>query len=137
MNEMKRTANFGDNRPIYLQISGWICEKILRGEWVADQRIPSLRELGVLLEVNPNTVVRTCEYLLSQGVIYNPARGSATLSARMPANGSAPEARRVFYEQDLANLALRMRSLGITVDEVARHLRAIGADGDGPVSADE
>ena len=79
MNEMKRTANFGDNRPIYLQISGWICEKILRGEWVADQRIPSLRELGVLLEVNPNTVVRTCEYL-----------GSATLSARMPANGSAP-----------------------------------------------
>lgn len=71
MNEMKRTANFGDNRPIYLQISGWICEKILRGEWVADQRIPSLRELGVLLEVNPNTVVRTCEYLLSQGVIYN------------------------------------------------------------------
>ena len=59
MNEMKRTANFGDNRPIYLQISGWICEKILRGEWVADQRIPSLRELGVLLEVNPNTVVRT------------------------------------------------------------------------------
>ena len=34
MNEMKRTANFGDNRPIYLQISGWICEKILRGEWV-------------------------------------------------------------------------------------------------------
>ena len=69
MNEMKRTANFGDNRPIYLHISGWICEKIRRGEWVADQRIPSLRELGVLLEVNPNTVVRTCEYLLSQGVI--------------------------------------------------------------------
>ena len=42
MNEMKRTANFGDNRPIYLQISGWICEKILRGEWVADQRIPDV-----------------------------------------------------------------------------------------------
>lgn len=81
MNEMKRTANFGDNRPIYLQISGWICEKILRGEWVADQRIPSLRELGVLLEVNPNTVVRTCEYLLSQGVIYN-RRGARLLCQR-------------------------------------------------------
>ena len=55
---MKRTANFGDNRPIYLQISGWICEKILRGEWVADQRIPSLRELGVLLEVNNSSLVK-------------------------------------------------------------------------------
>ena len=136
MNEMKRTANFGDNRPIYLQISGWICEKILRGEWVADQRIPSLRELGVLLEVNPNTVVRTCEYLLSQGGIYN-RRGLGYFVSADAGERIRTEARRVFYEQDLANLALRMRALGITADEVARHLRAIGADGDGPVSADE
>ena len=118
MNEMKRTANFGDNRPIYLQISGWICEKILRGEWVADQRIPSLREL------------------VSQGVIYN-RRGLGYFVSADAGERIRTEARRVFYEQDLANLALRMRSLGITVDEVARHLRAIGADGDGPVSADE
>ena len=82
MNEMKRTANFGDNRPIYLQISGWICEKILRGEWVADQRIPSLRELGVLLEVNANTCFRRA--------LFTTGAGSATLSARMPVNGSAP-----------------------------------------------
>lgn len=136
MNEMKRTANFGDNRPIYLQISGWICEKILRGEWVADQRIPSLRELGVLLEVNPNTVVRTCEYLLSQGVIYN-RRGLGYFVSADAGERIRSEARRVFYEQELANLALRMRSLGITVDEVSRHLRAMGADGDVPVPADE
>ena len=89
---MKRTANFGDNRPIYLQISGWICEKILRGEWVADQRIPSLRELGVLLEVNESGEESKsgCANNCFRRALFTTGAGSATLSARMPANGSAP-----------------------------------------------
>ena len=62
---------FDSIRPIYLQISDTICEKILDGTLEADGRIPSVREYGAQLGVNPNTIMRTYEILTSDGIIYN------------------------------------------------------------------
>ena len=50
---------FGKDQAIYLQIADLICENILSGEWAAETKIPSVRELAINLEVNPNTVMRT------------------------------------------------------------------------------
>ena len=63
--------NFNEHKPIYLQISDSICEKILNNEYLEDERIPSIRELGTMLGVNPNTVMRSFEYLKSIDVIYD------------------------------------------------------------------
>ena len=62
---------FDSNKPIYLQISDTICEKILDGFFAPDGRIPSVREYGAQLGVNPNTIMRTYEVLTSDGIIYN------------------------------------------------------------------
>ena len=62
---------FRESQAIYLQIADYVCEKILLKEWVSDVRIPSVRELAVQLEVNPNTVMRSVEFLQQQDIIYN------------------------------------------------------------------
>ena len=62
---------FRDSIAIYLQIADYICEKILLKHWKVDERIPAVRELAVQLEVNPNTVMRTYEFLQGQNIIYN------------------------------------------------------------------
>ena len=62
---------FRDNEAIYLQIAAYVSENILLGKWPAEQKIPSVRDLAVELEVNPNTVMRSYEFLQSQEVIYN------------------------------------------------------------------
>ncbi len=62
---------FNDSQAIYLQIARFIEEKILRKEWSAGERIPSVRDLAVSMEVNPNTVVRTFELLQQKEIIYN------------------------------------------------------------------
>src|ERR1700749_5349106 len=62
---------FTDNKAIYLQIAEMICEKILEGHFKEDERIPSVREMAVQLEVNPNTVMRTFEFLQSKEIITN------------------------------------------------------------------
>ena len=62
---------FSENRPIYLQISDVICEKILSGELRAEDRLMSVREYGALIGVNPNTMMRTYEKLTNDGIIYN------------------------------------------------------------------
>lgn len=62
---------FKETQAIYLQIADYMCEQILLDKWKPEDRIPSVRELAVQLEVNPNTVMRTCEYLQQYEVIYN------------------------------------------------------------------
>lgn len=62
---------FNSNRPIYLQICDWVCERILGGELTPDSRIQSVREFGAEIGVNPNTVMRSYEKLTSDGIIYN------------------------------------------------------------------
>jgi GntR family transcriptional regulator len=62
---------FRDNEAIYLQIAAYVSENILLGKWPAEQKIPSVRDMAVELEVNPNTVMRSYEFLQNQEVIYN------------------------------------------------------------------
>jgi DNA-binding transcriptional regulator YhcF (GntR family) len=62
---------FKENEAIYLQIAGYVGEHILLGKWAAEQKIPSVRDLAMTLEVNPNTVMRAYEFLQNQDVIYN------------------------------------------------------------------
>ena len=62
---------FREKEAIYLQIADLLCERILLKDWIEEQRIPSVRELAVDLEVNPNTVMRAYAYLQDQGIIYN------------------------------------------------------------------
>ncbi|SEA64689.1 DNA-binding transcriptional regulator YhcF, GntR family [Arachidicoccus rhizosphaerae] len=59
------------SQAIYLQIVEYVCEQIIRGEWTEGEKIPSVRELGVALEVNPNTVMRSYEVLKNEQIIFD------------------------------------------------------------------
>lgn len=62
---------FNGNKSIYLQICDAICEQILSGGLRPDERIPSVREYGADIGVNPNTIMRSYEKLTNEGIIYN------------------------------------------------------------------
>jgi len=61
---------FNNTLAIYLQIAEHVCDKIHLGQWRPEDKVPSVRELAVSLEVNPNTVMRAYEYLQQQEIIY-------------------------------------------------------------------
>lgn len=62
---------FNDKQAIYLQIADLFCERILRKQWRAGEKIPSIRDIAVQLEVNPNTAMRTFNFLQEKGIIFN------------------------------------------------------------------
>lgn len=62
---------FKDKQSIYIQIADYVCEQILLGQWPLGERIPSVRDLAATLEVNPNTVVRTYDFLQGKDIIVN------------------------------------------------------------------
>ena len=61
---------FKGNDAIYLQIAERLCDKILANAWLPGDRLPSVRELAVKIEVNPNTVVRSFNYLEQHYILF-------------------------------------------------------------------
>ena len=62
---------FRESQAIYLQIAEYVCERILTRRWKEGDRILSIRELSVAIEVNPNTVLRSYSYLQDLGILHN------------------------------------------------------------------
>ncbi|MFR9620798.1 MAG: GntR family transcriptional regulator [Rikenellaceae bacterium] len=119
---------FNESKPIYIQIAELICDKIVGDVWCADDRIPSVRELGGELEVNPNTVMRAYEWLSQQGVVYN-RRGVGFFVAAEARETIVEMQRRELFDKDLRQLAQRMQLLGIStqqvVEQLERHINKI------------
>lgn len=61
--------DFKDKHAIYLQIAGYVLEQILLGEIPIGGKMPSIRDLAVQIEVNPNTVQRTYDFLQQKEII--------------------------------------------------------------------
>ena len=57
--------------PIYLQIIRKIKLRIVRGEWPPGDRVPGVRELAAVFEVNPNTMQRALSELERDGLLYS------------------------------------------------------------------
>ena len=63
--------DFRENPAIYLQIAEYACEQILLKQWDLGNKIISIRELAVMMEVNPNTVQRAYDFLQQREIITN------------------------------------------------------------------
>ena len=110
---------FRESQAIYLQIADYVCEKILLKEWKTDQRIPSVRELAIQLEVNPNTVMRTFEFLQGKEIINN-KRG---IGYFVSADGisKATELRKTeFLQAELPKLFKTAQLLNISFEELQK-----------------
>jgi DNA-binding transcriptional regulator YhcF (GntR family) len=62
---------FKGNPAIYIQIAEYVCEQILLKKWKLGEKIISIRELAIQMEVNPNTVQRAYDLLQQQYIIAN------------------------------------------------------------------
>ena len=105
------------SQAIYLQIADYVCEKVLLKEWLPDGKIPSVRELAVQLEVNPNTVARTYEFLKQQDIIYD-KRGIGYFISVNGAKNAMDYRKHEFTEKEMPAIFRIMHMLGIEMDDL-------------------
>lgn len=108
---------FDPNKPIYLQICDSICEQILGGMMKPEDRIPSVREFGATIGVNPNTVARSYEKLTDSGVIYN-KRGIGYFISETARDIVLQQERTSFLENEVPQFFKRMSLLDIEPSEI-------------------
>lgn len=111
--------DFKTNKPIYLQIADFCFQNILVREWGEDERIPSVRELGAMLQVNPNTAMRAFEYMQSENIIYS-KRGMGYYVAENARKEILKLQKEEFFNEVLPETFKSMDLLDISVDEVLK-----------------
>ncbi len=108
---------FRESTAIYLQIADYICERILLKKWKTGERIPAVRELAVQLEVNPNTVMRTFEFLQGQNIIHN-QRGIGYFVSPDAIKNVTQYRKTEFIEKELPHFFRSLSLLGMDLDEL-------------------
>ena len=109
--------DFRKQKPIYLQIADRLMEQVLAGQLKVDDRMPSVRDVAAQMGVNPNTVVRTFDYLQQEDIIYN-RRGVGYFVSDGARERVLALQRREFLEEELPYIRQRMKSLGISINEL-------------------
>ncbi|MEC5148350.1 GntR family transcriptional regulator [Chitinophaga sp. 212800010-3] len=111
---------FKETQAIYVQIADYICEQVLLKKWHPEERIPSVRELAVALEVNPNTVMRTCELLQQQEIIFN-KRGIGYFISADAVKKIKQFKKETFISNELPSFFRSMYLLDIDIEELKPH----------------
>ncbi|HEX8548728.1 MAG TPA: GntR family transcriptional regulator [Cytophagaceae bacterium] len=113
---------FKDNQAIYLQIANHFFENILQRKWQRGEKIPSIRDMAVQFEVNPNTTMRTYNYLQEKGIIYN-KRGLGYYLADDGLERALEIKKEQFINKDLPELFRTMQLLEMSIDDLKKYLK--------------
>lgn len=114
---------FKNNEAIYLQIADYISERILMDKWATDEKIPSVREMAGILEVNPNTVMRSYEQLQQAEVIYN-KRGLGFFVSKQAIKNIKKLQQVKFIDHELPQLFKNMYLLNISMEEITNKYKS-------------
>lgn len=108
---------FRDKQAIYLQIAEYVCEQILLKQWPLGVKIMSIRDLAVLMEVNPNTVQRAYDFLQQREIITN-KRGVGYFVENEALKRVTDFRKEQFLENELPVFLRSMYLLDIPMEEI-------------------
>jgi len=108
---------FKEKKAIYIQIADKITDNILSKRWKAEERIPSVREMAIDMEVNPNTIARTYGYLQDLEIITN-KRGIGYFVSSKARDLSVKSKRQDFIKNELPLFFKSLDLLGMDLKAI-------------------
>lgn len=119
---------FKEKQSIYIQIADYVCEQVMLDKWQENDRIPSVRDLAVLVEVNPNTVMKAYEFLQGKQIIFN-KRGVGYFASEDAKREITIYRKERFLETELPSLFKTLYLLDISIDDLkARYEKFISKE---------
>ena len=108
---------FNKDNPIYLQIKEVIYNAILAEEYKNGERIPSIRDMAMSLEVNPNTVTRAYGLLQDEGIIDN-QRGIGYFTKEDAIELVKNKKKEEFIQHDVPLFFQTMEKLNLSIESI-------------------
>jgi GntR family transcriptional regulator len=108
--------------PFYRQIVDMVLSGVAAGNLLPGERLPTIRDLAVKLEVNPNTVVKAYSQLQFMGVLDMQQGTGAFIRAQT--HEPVPESEKQRMLEELCrDFVGRAQLQNITIDEVIKSLQ--------------
>lgn len=104
--------DFNNTQAIYLQIADYVCDQIQLQQWKPEDKIPSVRDMAVTLEVNPNTVMRSYDHLQQQKIIHT-RRGMGYFVSDNATQKITTTRREHFLKEELPLLFRKLHMMGM------------------------
>jgi GntR family transcriptional regulator len=112
--------------PVYRQIMDQVMAGVASGALNTGDQLPTVRQLAVDLEINPNTVVRAYKELEIRGLI-DTHHGTGTFIGSNKVKRSDLEHQRQL-NQIVSDFVARAGSAGFTVEELVEQLQELHGD---------
>lgn len=114
---------FDNERPIYIQLVEMIRINIVSGKYQKGQKLPSVRELALMMKVNPNTMQKALVELENEKLIYT----ERTNGKYVTEDEELIEKTKKELAQEKVNNYLRsMENIGINYELAVRYLQELG-----------
>lgn len=111
------SMDFNNTQTIWMQIVDRIFEQILTGVLKPGDKAKSVREMAVAFEVNPNTVMRSYDYLQNNEIFLN-KRGIGSFVAEDAVEKIKMLRKKQFMEEEVPMFVKNMKLLEIDINEI-------------------
>lgn len=113
--------NYKEARPLYEQIKESIRKMVISNAFLADEKLPSVREMASQLAVNPNAIERVYQELEQDGYVYR-RKDEGTFVAK---ENRVNEMRRRELMQKFDLVVRELSELSVSSNELAERVEVI------------
>lgn len=114
---------FDNERPIYIQLVEMIRIDIVSGNYKKGQKLPSVRELALIMKVNPNTMQKALVELENEKLIYTERTNGKYVTED---EKLIEKAKKELAREKVNNYLNSMKSIGISYETAVRYLQELG-----------
>ncbi|ALA53988.1 GntR family transcriptional regulator [Shouchella clausii] len=118
---------FNTREPVYAQVIRYFKEQIATGKLVAGQEIPSRRELGATLKINPNTAQRAYKEMEDQLLIHTERNKPSRITYDQDVLDSV---RDELIQESIDTFLQAIRTIQVPLDEVIAMIQASYKEGE-------
>ena len=114
---------FDNERPIYIQLVEMLRQEIVSEKLKAGERLTSVRELALMVRVNPNTMQKALAELENEGLIYTERTNGKFVTDNKELIGKI---KKELAKEKVNNFLNDMKSIGITYNDAVKYLQELG-----------
>lgn len=114
---------FDNERPIYIQLVEMIRTYIVSGKFKKGQKLPSVRELALMMKVNPNTMQKALVELEDEKLIYTERTNGKYVTED---EKLIEKIKKQLAQEKVNNYLNSMKNIGISYELSVRYLQELG-----------
>lgn len=114
---------FDNKRPIYIQLVEMIRIDIVSGKFKKGQKLPSVRELALMMKVNPNTMQKALVELEDEKLIYTERTNGKYVTED---EKLIEKIKKQLAQEKVNNYLNSMKNIGISYELAVKYLQELG-----------